>query len=158
MIGIGKKTTPAAFVKACEVFIYTENLKDEMSAKLSKENPVTLVIPTKPAVSKPIKTLAGDNIKKASQPVVGTVGSKEKLQPPLKMLQRAFTMTVQEDGWANLSAMGERLRRIDPAFDPRTWGYSQLSLLINAVPDHFQCKRNKSQGPGSIYVKLKSTM
>ena len=37
VMGIGKKTTPRAFVNGCEVFVYTENLLiEENSAKLSE--------------------------------------------------------------------------------------------------------------------------
>src|SRR5207244_4964186 len=35
MIGIGKKMTPSPFVKACDIFVYTENL----DMKTEKENP-----------------------------------------------------------------------------------------------------------------------
>jgi len=157
MIGIGKKTTPPAFVKACDVFIYTENLEVETVKPCAE--PVTLIteapasaqlVPAK--VSKQAKPAESSEIKASK-----TAKKNVKLNPPVELLKKAFAMSVQEDGWANLGALGESLRRIDPAFDPRTWGYPQLSLLINAAHDHFLCKRNRTQGPASVHVKIKNS-
>ena len=46
---------------------------------------------------------------------------------PLPLLMRAFDLAVQDDGWAFLGVMGSHIRQLDPSFDPRTYGYKQLS-------------------------------
>ena len=64
-------------------------------------------------------------------------------------------MAVQDDGWAFLGTLGNRLRQLDPGFDPRTYGHKQLSLLIREL-DAFEVKQVKSQeGTSPIYVRLK---
>lgn len=128
VMGIGKKSTPRAFVNACEIFVYTENLLIE--ADISKPKP------TKPR-------------KKGR--------AAESVPPePLPLLKSAFEMAVQDDGWAFLGTMGNRLRQLDPGFDPRTYGSRQLSLLIRGYSKVFEIKEVKSQdGPSVICVKLR---
>ncbi len=75
---------------------------------------------------------------------------------PRPLLRSAFEMAVQEDGWASLGPLGQYLRQLDPGFDSRTYGYKQLSQLINAYSDLFQIKRIKRRrGTSIIYVQLK---
>jgi uncharacterized LabA/DUF88 family protein len=128
VMGIGKKSTPRAFVNACDLFIYAENLLAEVD------------IP-RPKATKPPKKA------RAAEPVLPEL---------LPLLKSAFEMAVQDDGWAFLGTIGSRLRQLDPGFDPRTYGSKQLSLLIRTYSDAFEVKEVKSQdGPSLIYVKLR---
>jgi len=113
MLGMGKKTTPNPFVTACDVFVYTENL----AVKDEKEKPTT------------------GSAK--SQKQVETESSAAQTPDPLPLLQQAFEITVQENGWTTLAALGNALRQIDPSFDPRTYGVKQLSGLLKAHSDIF---------------------
>ncbi len=128
VMGIGKKTTPRAFVNACEVFVYTENLLDE----------------------------------KDKEKVIGSLNKSKIDNIPdnlLSLLKNAFDTTVQDDGWAFLGMMGNRLRQLDPSFDSRTYGYKQLSQLIKAHADKFEINEKKSRGgPSLIYVKLRDNI
>ncbi len=58
-----------------------------------------------------------------------------------------------DDGWTNLSEVGTALRRIDPGFDPRTYGVKQLSQLVKAQKSHFDFK--KLAGKSIILVRMK---
>lgn len=128
VMGIGKKITPRAFVNACDVFVYTQNLVPEESA------------PPKPN---------GKRKSTASHP-------EPSMPDPVPLLKNAFEIASQEDGWAFLGTLGHHLRQLDPGFDARTYGYKQLSLMINAYPKFFITKEVKSQdGTSVIYVKLK---
>ena len=70
---------------------------------------------------------------------------------------RAIEMAAQDDGWAFLGAVGNYLRQLDPAFDPRSFGYKQLSLLIKSRSEMFETRESKTRGgPSLIYVRLKS--
>jgi uncharacterized protein (TIGR00288 family) len=131
VMGIGQKKTPRAFVNACDVFVYTENL---MPKKVER--------------------------KKTSRKK-GTTTSKEKEPPtpdPTKLLKQAFDNAVQEDGWAFLGTLGHHLRQLDPGFDARTYGFNQLSALIRGYPKIFEIREVKGDdGNSSIYVKVKGT-
>jgi len=128
-MGIGQKKTPRAFVNACDVFVYTENLEPK----------------------KPSRT------RSTSRKTTST--KKEPAAPdPLPLLKQAFENAVGEDGWAFLGSLGHHLRQLDPGFDARTYGHSQLSVLIRAHPKAFEVReREEDNGNTSIYVKLKTT-
>jgi len=129
VMGIGQKKTPRAFVNACDVFVYTENLEPK----------------------KPSRT------RSTSRKTTST--KKEPAAPdPLPLLKQAFENAVGEDGWAFLGSLGHHLRQLDPGFDARTYGHSQLSVLIRAHPKAFEVReREEDNGNTSIYVKLKTT-
>jgi len=53
---------------------------------------------------------------------------------PQSVLTKAVNATVGDDGWANLSALGNHIRRSQPSFDPRAFGHAKLSSLVAAQP------------------------
>lgn len=70
-------------------------------------------------------------------------------------MKRAIQMAMQDDGWAFLGAVGTYMRQLDPAFDPRSYGHKQLSLLIKSRSDLFELRELKTRvGPSLIHVKL----
>ncbi len=145
VMGVGKKSTPRAFVNACEVFVFTENLVQ----------PVTR---PKPSASRKPNGRGG----KGSQPAVETAvepaaeHSEKPPEEPLPLIMQAFDLAVQDDGWAFLGVMGSHLRQLDPSFDPRTFGYRQLSSLIKAYTKTFELKTGKKgDGTFNVYVRLK---
>jgi uncharacterized protein (TIGR00288 family) len=126
VMGIGHEITPKAFVNACDVFTYTENLvpgaKVKQPEKISKQN---------------IKT-------EVSSP------------DPLPLIKRALDISVQDDGWALLALVGAKLRQLDPGFDPRTYGHKQLTQLIKSFPADFETSEKRSKaGTSVVSVKLK---
>lgn len=118
VMGVGRSDTPKAFVNACEVFVYTENLVPEVKA---------------PPVHRPSQ-LASDWTQTIAQ---------------------AIELTSQDnDGWAFLGAVGNRVRRLDPGFDPRSFGFKQLSILVKSRPDVFETRESKTRGgPSLVYVR-----
>jgi len=128
VMGIGQKKTPRAFVNACDVFVYTENL---MPRKTEKKHT-------------------------ARKKGAASVKEQEPQTPdPTKLLKQAFDNAVQEDGWAFLGTLGHHLRQLDPGFDARTYGFSQLSSLIRGHPKMFEIREVKGEdGNSSVYVKV----
>ncbi len=127
VMGIGQKKTPRAFVNACDVFVFTENL-----------------VPRKAS-------------SRRSSPKKTTKNGQEHASPdPKPLLKQAFEMAVQDDGWAFLGTLGHHLRQLDPSFDARTYGHSQLSQLIHANEKVFEIKEVKApEGNSVIYVRWK---
>jgi uncharacterized LabA/DUF88 family protein len=135
VMGIGRKNTPPAFVKGCEVFVYTENLMPEKQ--------IVKIIPQH-----------HDHHEEAAVENVSAV-----ISDPLPLLKNAFEMAAQEDGWAFLGTLGGRLRQLDPGFDSRTYGFNQLSQLVKAQKDTFEIRENKSRsGPSLVYIRLKEAV
>jgi uncharacterized LabA/DUF88 family protein len=136
VLGIGRKQTPRAFVNACDVFVYTENLE---------------LTPDNETISSP--SLPSDNTANATQPIVENPVVQGSIE---SLFRTAYDSTVQEDGWAHLGALGISLRKLDPSFDPRTYGHKLLSQLVQANPNFFEIqKREGKSGNAAIYVRLK---
>lgn len=66
--------------------------------------------------------------------------------------------TAQEDGWADLSRMSNKMRLLDPAFDSRTYGHRRPSTLIRSQPEVFEMRETPSAGGASVlHVKPHET-
>ena len=68
-------------------------------------------------------------------------------------VETAIETGTDEDGWVMLSIVGSQIRKLDPAFDPRTYGYSRLSLLVMSEPDQFETTERASSGHKQLYIR-----
>ena len=110
VVGIGEKKTPRAFVSACNVFIYTENLSRRRGS-------------------------GGGGRRKTNH-----MSSQER--ELVELVSQAMDMVgPDDDGWTRLSEVGTALRRIDPGFDPRSYGHRQLSQLIKGHSRDFEMRK-----------------
>ncbi|NWG33198.1 MAG: NYN domain-containing protein [Chloroflexi bacterium] len=130
VMGIGEKKTPKAFVNACDVFVFSENLAAEKKATRQKQAQA--------------KKSTG---KKQEE-------GKEELDP-MPVLSQAFEMSVGQDGWAPLASMGQAIYQVDPSFDPRTYGHKQLSRMIAKLKDRFEIRTQDIGGTSVMYVKMR---
>ena len=110
VVGIGEKKTPRAFVSACNVFIYTENLSRRKRGESNGRR----------------KT--------------NNISSQEREM--VELISQAMDMVgPDDDGWTRLSEVGTSLRRIDPGFDPRSYGFRQLSQLVKGHGTQFEMRK-----------------
>jgi hypothetical protein len=128
VMGIGRKLTPQAFRNACEMFVFAENLSPQTQVTQTPAPPASHQL--KSAES----TLASD---------------------PLPTLKKAVEISAQEDGWAFLGLLGNKIRSIDPSFDSRTYGFPGLQSLIASYPAQFELKEIKQELGSLVYVRLK---
>jgi len=104
--GFGERKTPRPFVTACDRFIYLDVLRGNEAD--------TDATPTARATGR------------ASQ-------KKTPKDPQLLATLRAAIETVSdEDGWADLGAIGSHIAKQLPEFDPRNYGFARLSELVAA--------------------------
>ena len=154
VMGIGKQSTPRAFVNACDVFVFTENLQKTLRKEPRLSRPAE---PRKRGekaekVDKSEKVEKAEKVERADR----LVDEAGLVNDPIPLLKQAFELAVQDDGWAFLGVIGTHLRQLDPSFDPRTYGYRQLSMLIQAYPDVFELEMGKKgDGTFNVYVRLK---
>lgn len=136
VMGIGSKQTPPAFVNACDLFVYTENLPPVSDNVIKSGIPV-----------------ASDSAETKSKATTKDVTDLKRLK---RLCRIAFDTSVQEDGWAHLGTLGSSLQKLDPNFDSRTFGHKLLSQLVKANPDIFIVQKRKNKaGKEDIYVQLK---
>ncbi len=124
VVGIGKNLTPRAFVSACDVFIYTENLEKREREKR--------------------QTAAKQKMSKEDQNLI------DNIQDAIEMAG------TDDDGWAKLSEVGTALRRIDPGFDPRSYGSRQLATLVRHHKTFFDLK--KVPGKSVMIIRSKEEL
>ncbi len=73
---------------------------------------------------------------------------------PLPLLIQGFEMAAKEDEWTYLSTIGNSLRQLDPAFDPRTYGHQKLQSLLKQYPETFILTQDRSKKPPVVNVSL----
>lgn len=135
VMGIGEKKTPEAFVKSCEVFTFTENLKNQESEESETKTP------------KSKKQTTGKKIK--------VVPEKIKLsKTDMKTINKAFYISTNEEDRAHISTLGLNIRKIDPSFDPRSYGFKNLTTLFENI-DKFEVIKNEVNGFNHPLLRVK---
>ena len=131
--GVGKKQTPIAFINACDTFLYIDVLNTPAS------NDCLDVPSTK---------------EKQKNPPQKNQYSRQQLCQNTKLisiLRNAAEERSEDDGWAPLSICGGFIKRQFPDFDPRNYGYTKLSTLIEAT-GLFDIKKDQIKGSGHTYI------
>jgi len=109
VMGVGVKTTPTAFVQSCEVFTFVETITAEQTDLATEKKP------------------AQSSAKPSS-------GKKPKVEADI--ISKAVDMSTNETDYANIATLGWNLRKIDPSFDARNFGYKTLTALFSSLPDY----------------------
>lgn len=114
--GVGERKTPVAFRNACDDFIYIDVLK---TLDMDTENSDSL------KTEDPKQTTEKQNQLPRQQ-----LCQNSKL---INMLRNAANECSNEEGWAELGVCGSLIKRQNPDFDSRNFGYAKLSTLIEAT-------------------------
>ena len=128
VMGVGEKKTPDAFVKACERFIYVENLD------VQEAGPGGGAGAGAPGKERNKRTTSTAKAQPAKLSQNGEL---------MRKLRKAFVIAKGEEEEASLSLIGQALRRLDPGFDPRSYGHASLSNLVNALKDQLETRREE---------------
>ena len=124
--GFGQRKTPEPFVAACDKFIYTEILRSE------------------PGMAK---------VATASSGTSAAHFLEVAALPDLKsMVLIAIDAVARDDGWAPLGPVGGLINKNNPSFDPRNYGFSQLSKLMRK--QEYLDVKEVPMGDGSTNVHL----
>ncbi len=113
VMGIGEKKTPNAFVQSCEIFTYCENIMAETEKEKAEG---------KNSHSK---------VKKVQLSAVD-----------LDLIDKAYEMSLSEGSETHISHVGSNLRKINPSFDPRAYGFKNLTQLFESLPEFDVIKNN----------------
>lgn len=152
VIGIGEAKTPNAFVQACDKFIRIEVLRDRVK-KSAKEN-------TSAARKNDFKN---DKIKKDTDTTNNKTATKPRTKQESKspipedvieLIVDSIEDLAEDDGYTNLSALGNLLIKKKPDFDSRTYGFGKLSTMLKSLPCFEFEMRSTAADPNAkqIYV------
>lgn len=137
--GFGKKSTPEAFKKACDKFIYIENLLADIEIKQQEEDESINIQPKKTLTSdKPLEN------KSVPQNRENSDIPESMDRATLNLIYKAVKDNADENGWANLSMVGQYISAVKPDFDSRNYGRAKLSGLIKTL-NLFETKIEMSQ-------------
>ena len=106
--GLGGRRRRRRSSRACEVFVYTENLSDD----------------------------GGSQARRVSE---------QKGADWAATVERAVDASTQDDGWAFLGAVGHAVRQLDPAFDPRSYGFQAALADDQSETGPLRCPRRPNQ-------------
>ncbi len=139
IMGIGKSHTPEAFVKACENFTFSEILQPtetkEVKEQTKKENDKKETETGLKAPNLPEPKVVG----KIDLNLIGSLKKSGIKSVDLKQIETAFQMVADIDtGQALLSRFSEALRKVDPTFDHRNFGYNSFRKFCDALTPNYQ--------------------
>ena len=150
VFGVGKKTTPSAFRKACRRFIFVENLLVETETIELDEGAAE--DGSRRDDSSESRARAAGKVDQAAAANVQT-GNDEALlrQPPSKAVPLiAAALRNQEEDWVPLSIIGSHIHEANSEFDPRTYGCAKLADLLVKTG---QFEVNRSESPVRARMK-----
>lgn len=133
VIGVGEKKTPESFRNSCDEFVFLENLESIDSAEKKK----TAKIKKEKAESIHMEDSDFDDF--------------EMLEIH-NLLRIAYDKFQDDDGYVNMAAAGQYIKRAKPDFDPKTYGFSKLSQLIESYPYRYEVNKIEKNGTSNIFV------
>ncbi|MEK6452207.1 MULTISPECIES: NYN domain-containing protein [Myroides] len=131
VMGVGEKKTPNAFVQSCEIFTYCETLMPKETEKEKGSN---------------------GNAKKANNN--DDDDNKSLTKKEFRLIDKAFNMSVDEEVEAYISTVGGNIRKLNPSFDARDYGFRNLTELFKHLKT-YEVINNNVKGLNHPLVKKK---
>ena len=154
VIGIGEEKTPKAFVQACDKFIRVEVIRDKYkkpAKAAAKKTAAKKAAPAAKDASKPEKAPAKASAKKPALTA--------ELKPPvpeeiINLIADSVADLADDDGWIDMSNLGNLIIKKQPDFDPRTYGFGKLSNMLKNLP-RFEVQVRETADPNvrPMYVR-----
>jgi uncharacterized LabA/DUF88 family protein len=165
VFGIGQKKTPAAFIAACDKFIYVEILGTKNGSGSTKKASTLMSKSSTPAnkASAPAKKLRAQ---KAPSSVEAPMKNLEPTASPLlqtmdeqtiRLMTSSISDIADDSGWAALSHVGGLIAKKQPDFDSRNYGFSKLTALMKSMPGYFEiAERPSPSNPDVTHVCVRA--
>jgi hypothetical protein len=134
VMGVGRRTTPVAFQRACEEFVFTDDMR---------------ATPPPAQKKKPVNTATAAPAARHDAP-----RKPRNTQPDaqiLDLLEQGIRSAADEDsGWAGIGRVGQIVRQYEPGFSHKDYGHSSLSGLLESQP-MFRLRKGDN---GQVQVQL----
>ena len=145
VIGMGERKTPNAFVSACETFKFLDIL-------LNDENPSQ-----NPSLPQTRKESEADGSRKEAESDPNAVSNIPNMEEMEKEIISIINTHADDDGWVDLSELGDNLPKRVPGFDPRNYKCTKLKQFIEMFDSvEVRSARNPHNKILSIiYVRVK---
>ena len=135
---MGEAATPESFRNACDEFLFLNSLfpaaqPAEPVKPAQTEQPKPPVEPVKPEPVKP----KSDNAPAYSIDILH------------ELILQAYLAGRKSNGFINAACVGSYIRRVDPDFDSRKYGFKTMAKLLSAFPEKYVI----DQQPSGLYFK-----
>ena len=155
VIGIGEEKTPKAFVQACDKFIRVEVIRDKYKKPAKSASKSTSKTAT--ARKSTAKTAEKTDKAAAKKPAEKAVPAETKPPVPediINLIADSIADLADDDGWIDMSNLGNLIIKKQPDFDPRTYGFGKLSNMLKNLP-RFELQVRETADPNvrPMYVR-----
>jgi uncharacterized LabA/DUF88 family protein len=126
VIGIGERKTPAPFIVACDKFIYIEVIRERLKSATqekkaaAKKKTAAAKKPADKAAEKPAE----------EKPEAKKAADKRVPDEIVELIADSVADLADEDGYADMSNLGNLIIKKRPDFDPRNFGFKKLSGMM----------------------------
>ncbi|NLH01125.1 MAG: NYN domain-containing protein [Clostridiales bacterium] len=147
VIGIGERKTPNPFIVACDKFIYIEVIRDRYNRE--KDEELALAKSTEKKAKKAAPKITAVSEKNSEKP-----GPKKVPDSVVALIADSIADLADEDGFSDMSSLGNLIIKKQPDFDPRNFGFGKLSAMLKAIP-RFEVEVRPTADPHvkPMYVK-----
>ncbi|HEY9194185.1 MAG TPA: NYN domain-containing protein, partial [Methyloversatilis sp.] len=138
VMGVGRRTTPVAFQRACEEFVFTDDMR-----------------------ASPAPAATSGRTQRKQQTAPATPARTETPRRPrhaqpdaqiLELLAQGIRSATDEDsGWAGIGRVGQVVRQYEPGFSNKDYGHATLSGLLESQPGLFRLRKGDN---GQAQVQL----
>lgn len=127
VIGIGERKTPNPFIVACDKFIYIEVIRDRYrkEQKLDQKS-------EQPKVAQ--KNGKKPSAKPNTQEKTSKSNAKTVPESIIELIADSVSDIADDDGFSDMSSLGNLIIKKQPDFDPRNFGFGKLSSMLKALP------------------------
>ncbi len=132
VMGVGRRTTPVAFQRACEEFVFTDDMRAAPPLSAQKKKPAAAPARGNEQPRKPRNRQPDAQI--------------------LELLSQGIRSATDEDsGWAGIGRVGQIVRQFEPGFSHKDYGHASLSGLLESHPELFRLHKGDN---GQAQVQL----
>ena len=135
VVGVGKITTPESFVKACNDFLYLENLDDADDDSAESQN-------QEQNRTQQSKKQKSDRFNADKGKIVAK-------------LNKATEKYGDDEGWTEVSKAGSFIKKLMPSFNSRNYGFPTVVRMIEALNKNFEVSRTPTGDGKQIVVEYR---
>ena len=149
VIGIGEEKTPKAFVQACDKFIRIEVIRDRY-----KKTEKAAKAPAKSAAKKTAEKAPASTVKASTKKAAAEEKKPAVPDGVIDLIADSVADLADDDGYIDLSNLGNLIIKKQPDFDPRTYGFGKLSTMLKNLP-RFEVQVRTTSDPNvrPIYIR-----
>jgi uncharacterized LabA/DUF88 family protein len=159
--GFGDRQTAEPFVKACDRFVFVENLDGLAPPSKAGASPSSpdepLLVPNPDAVGQTqVSTTTESDKARIAVPSFASIKAHIKAEIPRQLIEAAYEAASPERNWISPSLLAEKILRLSPSFDTRAYGFRNLTELIKAsgLFDTQMRASKKNKAVTNLLVKL----